>query len=185
MIKLFKIALIALIMAFSFNAKAQTVYSKAQLDWVLEKSVNQYGVSAYLDPNLVVASRQVVILSDTWTDVTLTVVEAHISGFTNGTGTDFVSALDLTGKEVIIDTRVNGYCSTPDTEIEANMYINSIACNCGGGVRLFKTIGDAGFFSFIAESKNVKVGDIIHMKIKASKNTVFTFERLPIVISIR
>lgn len=180
-----RILLIAIIALFSINLSAQTVYSKAQLDWVLEKSVNQYGVSAYLDPDALLVDRQVSLVADTWTDVTIDLLEAHISGFTNGVDTDFISTLDLTGIEVLIDVRVIGYTSTPDTEIEANFYIDETPCECGGGVRLFKVANDPGAFSFVASNKALIVGSRLHMKIKADKNTTFTFSRLPIVISLR
>jgi hypothetical protein len=161
------------------------VYSKAQLDWVLEKSVNQYGVSAYVDASALIADRQVTVSADTWTDVAIDLVEAHISGFTNGTETDFIPTVDYNGIEILIDVRVTGYASTPDTEVSANFYIDDVACACDGGVRVFKTAGDSGSFTFIASSKTLNIGDRLHMKIKADKNTTFTFERLPITISLR
>lgn len=160
-------------------------YSKEQLDWVLEKSVNQYGVSAYVDAAALATARQVTVLADTWTDVTIDLVEAHISGFSNGTDTDFLPTVDYTGKEVLVDARVTGYASTPDTQVNANFYIDDVACSCDGGTRLFKTAGDAGSFTFIASSKTLNVGNRLHMKIKADKACTFTFDRLPIVISLR
>lgn len=161
------------------------IYSKAQLDWVLEKSVNQYGVSAYVDAGALTADRQVTVAADTWTDVSIDLVEAHISGFTNGTGTDFVATKDFTGVEVLTDVRVTGYASTPDTQVQANFYLDDTPCECDGGVRLFKTAGDAGSFTFVASSKAITVGTRLHMKIKANKACTFTFDRLPIVISLR
>lgn len=155
-----------------------------EISWLIEKSVNRYGVAMYLDITQPEVSRQVTLPANTWVDIAMTFIVPQMNGFSFN-GTELTCSLDLDTRIVLMPIKVNGYASVADATIEANMYINEVACSCGGGRLYLKSADDHGYFGFTAYKDDMVVGDKINFRMKSTKAQTFTLSSLQFTIEIQ